>query len=398
MNRAALSTMLALLVACSQASAQRPLPSGRVSLSRAVNNSSACNAIFQFNGTDGAVPYAGLVARGGLLYGTTAGGGYGDGTLFVVTPLGQEMVVHNFYQEGDQPDASVTPLRKTLYGTTAYGGTSNDGTVFAIKTSGKVLWTYSFKGDGGEDGQLPDGAPIEVSGVLYGTTANGSTGNSGVVYAITRSGAEHVIYRFNGKQGRMPYGNLIEFGNTLWGTTEQGGTYYGTIFSITTSGKLTTIYKFKGTKRSDGENPYAGLVELNGMLYGTTEYGGANNTGTIFSITATGGERVIYSFGASSSGDGEHPVSALFVYNGNLYGTTLDGGPYNDGTVFEVTPSGTKQLLCSFGESPSTGIAHPGGSVVELNGELYGTAESGGSYNKGGVFSVSPNGARVPTR
>jgi uncharacterized repeat protein (TIGR03803 family) len=394
MSRDGLSAMLILLVACSQVNPQEPVLGGSVSLPRVVKNTSACNVILYFNGANGADPAAGLVVRGQLLYGTTARGGYGDGTLFSLTPSGQETVVHDFYQEGIEPSAPVTPLSKKLYGTTAYGGTSGQGTVFAIKTNGKVLWTYSFKGDAGKDGDLPAGAPVEVSGMLYGTTANGSTGNSGVAYRITPSGAERVIYRFNGKQGRMPYGNLIEFHKTLWGTTEQGGIAFGTVFSITTSGKLTTVYKFKGASNSDGENPYAGLVEIHGTLYGTTEYGGPNNTGTVFSVTATGQERVIYSFGASSSGDGTHPVSALFVYDGNLYGTTLDGGPYNDGTVFEVTPSGAEQPLCSFDQSGSTGIAHPGGSVVELDGRLYGTAEFGGPDNSGGVFSLSPGAAR----
>lgn len=395
MKRTAFFATLALLVACSPASRQGALPGEPVSLPRAVGNSSLCNTILLFNGTNGANPAAGLVVRGGLLYGTTSRGGYNDGTLFSMTPSGQETVVHSFYQEGSEPFAPVTPVRSTLYGTTGYGGYSNAGTVFAIKTNGKELWTYSFQGLNGKDGILPTGAPIEVNGMLYGTTTNGSTGNSGVVYSITPSGAEHVIYRFNGKQGRMPYGNLVKFHKTLWGTTEQGGKDFGTIFSITTSGKLTTIYNFKRTG-SDGENPYAGLVELNHRLYGTTEYGGANGSGTVFSIRANGQESVIYSFGATSSGDGAHPVSALFAYNGNLYGTTLDGGPYNDGTVFKVTPSGTEQLLCSFDESSSTGIAHPNGSVVELSGELYGTAEFGGSYNYGGVFAAFPSGSRLP--
>lgn len=395
MNRAGLSAMLILLVACSQANPQEPVLDRSVSVPRVVKNTSACNVILYFNGANGADPAAGLVVHGNTLYGTTAGGGYGDGTLFRLTPSGQETVVHDFYQEGIEPSAPVTPLSKKLYGTTAYGGSSDHGTVFAIKTNGKVLWTYSFKGDTGMDGDLPAGAPIEVSGMLYGTTVSGSTGNSGVVYRITPSGAETAIYRFNGKQGRMPHGNLIEFHKTLWGTTEQGGIDFGTVFNITTSGKLTTVYKFRGVSKSDGENPFAGLVELHGTLYGTTEYGGSNNTGTVFSVTATGHERVIYSFGAVSSGDGTHPVSALFVYDGNLYGTTFDGGTYNDGAVFELTPSGAEQPLCSFDQSGSTGIAHPDGSVVELGGRFYGTAEFGGPDNSGGVFSISPDIAHL---
>lgn len=392
MKRAALFAMLAPLVACSPISRQGALPSEAVSLARPVRNTSVCDARFSFNGTNGANPTAGLVASGGLLYGTTSGGGHGDGTLFRMTPSGQETLVHSFYQEGDQPDAPVTPVRKNLYGTTGYGGTDDQGTVFGIKTNGKVLWTYSFKGLKGKDGIFPTGAPIEVSGMLYGTTTHGSTGNSGVVYSVVpQTGVEHVIYRFNGKQGRMPYGNLIEFHKTLWGTTEQGGKDFGTVFSITTAGKLTTIYNFEGASKSDGENPYAGLVEFNRKLYGTTEYGGANGTGTVFSIRANGQERVIYSFGGTSSGDGTYPASALYAYAGNLYGTTYNGGPYNDGTVFEVTPSGAERLLCSFDATGSTGITNPNGSVVEMNGEFYGTAEFGGFYNKGGIFSLPSN-------
>ncbi|MFY9720558.1 MAG: choice-of-anchor tandem repeat GloVer-containing protein, partial [Candidatus Cybelea sp.] len=277
-------------------------------------------------GSDGAYPHAGLVDVNGTLYGTTESGGgrgcyessySGCGTVFSVTPDGTEKKLHGFdgpYGDGAYPYAGLIDVGSKFYGTTYYGGRRGYGTVFRITTGGREKVLHSFRR--GANGGAPRAGLTDVGGVLYGTTSHGSTGNSGAVYAITRSGAERVLYLFDGKQGRMPYGNLIEFHNTLWGTTEQGGVDYGTVFSITTSGELTTIYSFKGSGKSDGENPFAGLVELNGTLYGTTEYGGPNNTGTVFSITAAGQENVIYSFGVSSSGDGAHPASALFVYKG----------------------------------------------------------------------------------
>ncbi len=171
-------------------------------------------------------------------------------------------------------------------------------------------------------------------------------GGCGTVYSLTTSGQEKVLYSFQGgSDGSSPTSGLINVNGTLYGTTFNGGNSgcefnegCGTIYSISTSGKENVRYRFAGG--SDGGNPDASLLEMNGVLYGTTFYGGSNNAGTVFSFSTSGGEQVLHSFGASE--DGANPAADLNEMNGTLYGTTRNGGltECNDGcgTVFALTP------------------------------------------------------------
>jgi uncharacterized repeat protein (TIGR03803 family) len=154
------------------------------------------------------------------------------------------------------------------------------------------------------------------------------------------------------------------------------------------------LHSFGGD--SDGSHPTAGLIDVNGTLYGTTTEGGAYGNGTIFGISTSGKESVLYSFGKGS--DGQGPEAALINVNGALYGTTTAGGTYGDGTVFGLRMStGKEHVLHSFGEG--TDGKNPAGSVVNFNGMLYGTTPLGGSGAHGGcdydnpcgtVFAVKP--------
>jgi uncharacterized repeat protein (TIGR03803 family) len=229
---------------------------------------------------------------------------------------------------------------------------------------------------------------IDVRGTLYGTTYYGGTYNAGTIFSISTAGSEHVLHSFGSRlDGANPIAGLIDVGGKLYGTTFTGGRFGGgTVFSISATGKERRLHSFGGTS-SDGHWPYAGLVDVNGTLYGTTYAGGAYNGGTVFSITLNGTEKVLHSFG--NGHDGLWPHASLIEVNGTLYGTTSGGGGrHNPGTVFSISAAGTEQVLHSFGRG-SDG-ANPVAGLIDVNGALYGTTEAGGTYGDGTVFALSP--------
>jgi uncharacterized repeat protein (TIGR03803 family) len=193
---------------------------------------------------------------------------------------------------------------------------------------------YRFKA--GKDGAHPYAGLTAVKGMLYGTTYQGGTKGSGTVFGVTTSGDEKVIYSFKGgSDGQYPYAPLLDLNGALYGTTYQGGVSpgWGVIFKVSTSGKEVVLYRFRAS--SDGAHPYfAGLIVQNGSLYGTTYQGGAKGAGTIFEESPGGGvDRVIYSFKAGT--DGQYPYAGLIQLNGTLFGTTEAGGASGAGTVFD---------------------------------------------------------------
>lgn len=314
-------------------------------------------------------------------------------------------VLHRFSLQGRGgsccPNAALVSVNGTLYGVTSGGPTLKRecGTVFSISPSGVHKTLYRFHG---ADGCAPQDALINVHGKLYGTTIVGGT-CCGVVFSLTTGGVEKVLYSFQGApDGANPWGGLVELNGTLYGTTSQGGIvggsncpnsfgFYGcgTVYSITTSGTESVLYSFKGAP--DGFQPLAPMIADNGKLYGTTVSGGLY-WGTVFSITTAGSENVVYSFKGGT--DGNWPFSALISRNGKLYGTTELGGSYNNGIVYSVTPGGAENVLHSFAGG-SDGIG-PGGRLIDVNGTFYGTTDYGGSgcgnaSGCGTVFSVTPN-------
>ncbi len=364
----------------------------------------AYSVLYSFKGGsgDGANPFAGLINVNGTLYGTTAGGGayctgYGCGTVFAITPSGKETVLYSFAGalgegDGNDPAAGLLNVKGTLYGTTNAGGATIYGTVFSVTTSGKETLLYSFGGGSG-DGAYPYGDLVNVNGTLYGTTESGGANLDGTVFAITTSGKETVLYSFGtgSGDGEDPYAGLINVNGTLYGTTEYGGANGdGTVFKITTSGKESVLYSFRG---KSGKHPKAGLLNVNGTLYGTTAGGGAGSCtysyvrggcGTVSAITSSGKETVLYSF--KGKNDGQTPYASLINASGTLYGTTYEGGPNDDGTVFSIAPSGKETVLYSFrGKS-----GNPEAGLVNVKGTLYGTTNGGGANGYGTVFSLSP--------
>jgi uncharacterized repeat protein (TIGR03803 family) len=362
--------------------------------------------LYSFHGRDGANPLASLIDVNGTLYGTTGDGGtHNAGTVFSVSPSGKERVLYSFgatARDGNDPDAALIHVNGTFYGTTAIGNKYNTGTVFGVSTSGKERVLYGF-GEFGPDGMQPSASLINVNGTLYSTTNFGGSSNFGTVFSVTTDGKEKIVHSFGhpfSTDGQIPAARLLEVHGTLYGTTYEGGIYGrekhcggspcpgdGTVFNVSPAGKVRVLHSFGNG--SDGLNPQAGLIHVNGTLYGTTVQGGKYNCGTVFSITTTGAERVLYSFVAASN-DGCQPAAGLISLGGRFYGTTAYGGAYNHGgTVFSIGTTGAgERVLHSFG-SGSDG-KYPVAAVRELNGVLYGTTESGGTANHGTIFVLSP--------
>src|ERR1039457_1285697 len=271
---------------------------------------------------------------------------------------------------------TVNVLSKLNWGTRACAVLALCATT-AIALPAQTLTTlFTFDGT---DGRNPHAGLVQATnGDLYGTT-------NGTVFKITPGGTLTTPYSFcsqtNCTDGTVAQAALVQAANgDLYGTTYGGGTNgYGTVFKITPGGTLTTLYSFCFQSGcTDGVEPYPGLVQAaNGDLYGTAYGGGTNGYGTVFKITPGGTLTTLYSFCyRSGCTDGAYPYAGLVqAANGVLYGTTTSGGANNSGTVFKITTSGTLTTLYSFcsqtnctdGDAPSAGL------VQAANGDLYGT-------------------------
>ncbi len=365
---------------------------------------------------NGLWPIAPLTDVGGKLYGTTEYGGGGNcfhqfpgcGIVYRLSLNGHEKLLHSFAvpPDGIYPLASLIDAGGTLYGTTQQGGSNKAcgyysyyfscGTVFSVTPSGTEKVLHSFGNS--PDGNFPVAGLIDVNGTLYGTTQFGGGDKNkcgvgvgcGTVFSITPSGTEKVLHSFSGgSDGAVSAASLIEVKGKLYGTTESGGTYgYGTVFRITLSGREKVLYSF-GPSGSDGAFPEAGLIDLGGTLYGTTYNGGTHGDGTVFSVTLSGTEKVLHSFGGYFYGrDGALPTASLTKVKGTLYGTTVSGGANSaneGGTVFSVTTTGVEKVLHSFRNGDGSG---PYASLINVNGTLYGTTQTGGTYGDGAVFAL----------
>jgi uncharacterized repeat protein (TIGR03803 family) len=260
------------------------------------------------------------------------------------------------------------------------------------------------------DGAFPQAALTSIDGTLYGTASFGGTGpctsanggGCGTVFSLDpATGTETVLHSFQGssrRDGFRPAAGLLRVGGLLYGTTVSGGTSgYGTVFSVNpATAKERVLYSFQGNP-TDGALPYAALTSVNGSLYGTTQQGGTSvncysGCGTVFLLNpATGTETVLHSF-RNDSTDGLYPNSRLISVNSTLYGTTygtMDGFAGGLGTVFSFNPAtGIENVLHFFSNSDGN---DPAGDLISVNGTLYGTTESGGGTKRNGtVFSVSP--------
>jgi uncharacterized repeat protein (TIGR03803 family) len=293
-----------------------------------------------------------------------------------------------------------------LYGTTSEGGGHNCGIVYKLAPSPNGTWKYSilygFKG-GTADGCSPQaGLTLDTAGNLYGTTVGGRTNDEGTVFKLRSNPdgtwTESVLYSFcsesNCADGQNPAAGLIfDAAGNLYGTTQWGGTGdAGTVFKLAPNpdGNWTESVLYSFPRDCDGDDPVGGLIfDAAGNLYGTTAE--ACTTGNVFKLASnpdgTWTESVLYIFRGIFGGatDGSYPVAGLVLdAAGNLYGTTLFGGTHNAGIVFKLAPNldgtWTESVLHSFSWG-ADGANPVAGLVLDAAGNLYGTTYWGGYYN-----------------
>jgi uncharacterized repeat protein (TIGR03803 family) len=335
--------------------------------------------LFEFSVTNGEAPYAGLVLSGNTLYGTTEVGGTGIN---------------------------------------ANGATDGTGTIFKINTDGTgftTLYNFSSNTNGSGFGSNADGADpfaglVLSNNVLYGTASEGGTYGCGTVYKVNSDGTGFAtLHNFGSEEdfptdGLLPYAGLVLSGNTLYGMMSWGGLWNeelpdssGTIFKINTNGTgYTVLHRFAaptgaggGTLvNSDGATPRSGFVLSNNTLYGVTLTGGSDAAGTVFKINTDGtGFTVLHTF--SGGNDGGSPGGSLTLSGNTLYGTTIVGGSYGEGTIFKINTNGISFInLFNFNGDNGAG---PVGDLVLSGNILYGATSSGGA-GVGTVFKVNIDG------
>ena len=357
--------------------------------------------IYDFEGGSGATAAVGastLISVGGILYGTTElGGASGYGTVYSVTRHGAETLLYSFKggTDGEFPIDALLNVNGTVYGTTNGGGAAQGcqghgigcGTVFSISRNGAEAVLHSFSDHNGVgEGFYPDGPLLDDAGLLYGTTAGGGVHTVGTVFSLTLGGAETILLSFHKVGGNEPTGGVILSAGKLYGTTSTtniGRDCCGSIYSLTTGGVERTLHAFTGG--ADGARPFYALVKVGGLFYGTTFDGGTYNQGTAFVVTPKGGETVLHSFGAA--GDAAHPGSALVPLNGLLYGIA-SGGATSQGAIFTIAPNGTEDVVYSFKEGKTGG--QPTGGLLDVYGTLYGITAQGGARNAGTIYAFTP--------
>lgn len=382
----------------------------------AYNVSSATNAA-------GANPRDGLIASGGVLYGTTQNGGtFGNGTVFALSTSGNTItVLHTFTStvtlnsDGAKPTGRLLLLGNTLYGTAPDGGTNGTGVIFSLLTNGTdytTLFTFSTVAlDNNIDestnntGSQPNAGLFSYSNVLYGTAISAGLGGAGTAFSIGTNNNTSFknLHSFDIDDGFHPTAGVVQSGTNLYGATIVGGSAgFGTLFAVSTNGGFfTNIYTFSG---SDGYYPYGDLLVDSNNLYGTTVNGGKNGAGTVFRVALSGNPFAsLYSFstlaannlGAYTNGDGVNPYAGLTLVGSMLYGTSSAGGLFGNGTVFGISLNGQTFInLHNFSALSGTGNtntdgANPYGALVYANGALYGSTQNGGTNGNGAIFKIT---------
>jgi uncharacterized repeat protein (TIGR03803 family) len=297
-----------------------------------------------------------------------------------------------------------------FYGTALLGGVNGSGTFFKITPTGALTALYSFCAQANcADGSLPGSTLIQATdGTFFGTTQNGGVSGVGTIFKITPTGALTTLYSFctqtNCSDGEFPDAGLIQAtdGN-FYGTTAFGGILNfngGTIFRMTPKGVLSILYRFCSKANCpDGQAPASALVQAtDGNFYGTTGYGGAHGNGTVFRITQNGKLTTLYSFCAlTNCADGATPYFGYLIQatDGNFYGTTSRGGINNNGTIFKITPQGQLTTLYSFCSQTNCadGWQPIAGLIQSTDGNFYGSTVDGGQFcNVCGTLFITPEG------
>jgi uncharacterized repeat protein (TIGR03803 family) len=342
---------------------------------------------------------AGEVVQGldGTLYGTALNGtqqNLGTGGLFNFNQF-----VNSFH--GSNYNASGFTGGLTLasdgyfYGATSLGGTFGDGTVFRADTSLNLTILHSFNGT---DGVNPLTPPVQGSdGNLYGVTGSGTTYRITLPAGTFKKLPKNIPNNYPTNQFATEAPLYLASDGNLYGTSEAGGkSGNGTVFRMTTAGAMSVVYNFTGG--TDGATPYGPLTQGGGTdtnLYGTTSGGGSTGCGAVFKLTLAGVFTPLHSFDACSSNfnnDGASPYNGLLAVNGQLYGANSFGGANAEGTIYQITTTGTFTKLIDLGSAVADGTFPYATLMQGTDGTIYGTTFNGGTGNGGTLFSfVLPN-------
>lgn len=350
-------------------------------------------------------------ASDGVLYGTSGRGGqYGVGTVFRMQPDGTEFkVLKSFANTGvdsTRPQAGVTLATDGyLYGTAREGGEFGQGTIYRLQTDGGGFGVVHTFGLDPRDGTIPKGGVTELlNGILIGTASRGGVANLGTLYRLAKDGSGFtVLRRFTGapSDGAEPTDDLIQASDGLvYGPTFAGGAAnLGTLFRLKADGSEYQVLRSFTGAPADGASPGGPLLEASdGMLYGTTFEGGANDLGTLFRLKKDGSAySVLISFSAAAPGP-QRPAGKLVEGpDGRIYGASPYGGN-TGGTVFAVNKDGTGLVVLlalptkpNDGRTPATGVTFDGG------GRLWAASNAGGQTGFGTVFSLNRDGTDYQT-
>jgi uncharacterized repeat protein (TIGR03803 family) len=328
--------------------------------------------------------------------------------LLVPTAQAQTLTVLYAFtgkKDGLYPVGVIRDSQGNLFGTTLYGGNHNWGAVFKLTKQRKETVLHSFTG--GTDGAGPTSLIRDSKGNFYSTTVAGgnlscSSTNyppgCGTVFKLDTTGRETVLHAFSSTpDGAYPDSVILDAMGNFYGGTQSGGANAtnGTVYMLDAKGKETVLHSF--TDGADGDGPVGGLVrDSAGNLYGTTVQGGSANVGTVFKVDPSSNNTVLHTF-AGGAVDGAYPNGFLILdSSGNLYGTTTAGGSAGGGPgiLFKVDPSGTETILHIFGGA-GDGATPSSGLLRDSAGNMYGVTSTGGEYRWGTVYKVDTTGTET---
>ena len=369
------------------------------------------------NSADGGTPVAGITFdQQGRIYGTAeSGGSHQDGVVYRLVREGGGWIFSPLYSFGSQEHDGANPYARVLfgpdgllYGTTFNGGAENSGTVFSLRppaTACKAAlcpWLetvlYSFTGGADGSGPVYGDLSFDQAGNIYGTTVAGGSSGGGVVFKLTRSGGswtESALWNFTGgTDGAAPYSGVIsDSDGNLYGTTSGGGSNFsGTVYELspTQSGwSETTLYSFTG-EYGDGAGGL--IMDAHGNLFGLAGsfFNAASGAYELTPQNGTWFFTLLQSFANEYTG----PVAApAFDSHGNLYGPLPTDGSDGEGEIFKLTPSGSQWIYSPFYQfsfSANSGVVPIGAVTFDANGNMYGTASSGGTGGYGTVWEITP--------
>jgi len=268
-------------------------------------------------------------------------------------------------------------------------------TQFSQAQTFSVLYNFGGAADGGDPYA---GLIRDASGNLYGTVGYGGTAYAGGVYKVDALGNETMLYSFTGgADGAFPISTLArDSAGNLYGTTTQGGSgNVGVVFKVDPSGNETVLHNFTGG--SDGVDPVGGLLlDAAGNLYGTTAQGGTYNCGILFKLTPAGTETIVHTFTGTPT-DGKYPAYTSVVTDGlgGLYGVTEEGGRFGQGIVYQISKGGKFSILHSFAGGTVDGCNVLGIPFRDKNGNIYGVTSSCGASNLGTVWKLTAGGTET---